>query len=186
MIRAGYMEWIAAIVVAGAIAASWNDYRRHRVPNLLNAAILLAGLFIQSAFFGWSGLQQGLWGVAVGAGPLFILWMMKAIGAGDVKFMGALGACLGPHMTLNAVVVGGLVGGVMAIAMLAAQRNWRQTSMNMGVLVTKMSSLRTAFGEFGSVQSMCTSGGVMPYAIPLSIGSLVVVFANYFGWWKVL
>lgn len=184
--RAGYMEWMAAIVVCAALAASWSDYRRHRVPNVLNAALLLGGLFSQAWFFGWIGVQQSLFGVAVGAGPLLLLWMMKAIGAGDVKFMGALGAWLGPQMALNALVVGGLVGGVLAVGMLAARGNWRQTTLNMGVLVTKMTNLRTAFSEFGSVQSVSASGGVMPYAVPLSIGTLVVVFVNYFGWWKLL
>src|ERR1043166_7530049 len=183
--RAGYMEWIGAMGVCAALAASWSDYRRHRVPNVLNAAIVLTGLLAQAWFFGRLGIQQGLMGVAVGGGPLIVLWMMKAMGAGDVKFMGALGAWLGPQMAMNALVVGGLVGGVLAVCMLAAQRNWRQTSVNMGVLVTKMSSLRTAFGEFGSARSMNASGSVMPYAIPLSIGAIVVVFASYFGWWKV-
>jgi prepilin peptidase CpaA len=177
---------MAAIVVCAALIASWNDYRRHRVPNWLNGALLLTGLVAQAFFAGLPGLQRALCGVFIGTAPLFVLWMMKGMGAGDVKFMAALGAWLGPQMTLHALVVGGLVGGAMAMVMLVVQRNWRQTSVNMGVLVTKMSSLRTAFGEFGSAGSMGSNGGVLPYAIPLSIGALVVVFSNYFGWWEVL
>jgi prepilin peptidase CpaA len=181
-----FSDLMPATLVAAALLASWNDYRRHRVPNWLNAAVLTSGLIAQGAFPGGHGLTFALSGVFVGLAPLMLLWCMRAMGAGDVKFMAALGAWLGPQMTLHALVVGCLLGGVLAMAMIAARRNWRVATANVGVMMTKMTSVKTAFSEFGSVASLTSSGQVLPYAIPLSIGTLVVVFSNYIGWWEAL
>lgn len=181
-----YSNLMPATLVLGAILASWNDYRRHRVPNWLNAALLTTGLIAQCALPGGHGAAFALSGLAVGLVPLMLMWCMKAMGAGDVKFMAAIGVWLGPQQTLNALVVGGLLGGVMALALIAARRDWRVATANLGVMMTKMTSVKTAFGEFGSVASMSSSGQVLPYAIPLSIGTLMVVFSNFFGWWEAL
>jgi prepilin peptidase CpaA len=184
--RLGYTEWMMAMLVCAALLASWNDYRRHRVPNWLNAGLLASGLAAQTLFGGLAGLQTALAGAALGLAPLFVLWSMRAMGAGDVKYMAGLGAWLGPRLTGEALIVGGLLGGIMALAMMALQRNWRQATANMGLLAAKVSSVRTAFGETGSVSSLAASSAVLPYAIPLSIGTLWVVLSDYLGWWRVL
>ncbi|MFH1418466.1 MAG: A24 family peptidase [Planctomycetota bacterium] len=183
----GFGELMLAIVVPTALAASWMDYRFHRVPNSLNAAIAATGLAAQSAFFGWSGLSAALLGMLVGFGMLVLLWAIKGMGAGDVKFMAAIGAWLGPVMAFYAVCVGALIGGALALALIAARRDWCQAYANLGVLMAKVSSTKTAFSEFGSAKSMTRPGvSVLPYAIPLSLGALIVLVSNYSGWWEVL
>jgi prepilin peptidase CpaA len=181
-----YSNLMLAILASTAVVAAWNDYRRHRVPNLLTCGVLAAGLAAQGLLRGLPGLQEGLLGVLAGAGPLFLLWMMKGMGAGDVKLMGAFGAWLGPTLVIKSLVVGGLLGGVMALVVIAARRNWREASTNLGLLVVKASSARTAFGEFSSAASLSGPGGALPYAIPLSAGALVVVLSQTFGWWEAL
>jgi prepilin peptidase CpaA len=124
--------------------------------------------------------------VLTGFGMLILLWAIRGMGAGDVKFMAAIGAWLGPVMTFYAVVLGCLIGGVIAVAMVVWRRDWHQTYANLGVLLVKVSSRKTAFSEFGSAGSMSRSGAVLPYAIPLSIGTLIVLVSDYSGWWEVL
>lgn len=175
-----------AVLVPAMLIACWNDYRSHRVPNGLNAALALAGL----AAHGWLGGLAGLWhsaaGLAVGFGLLFGLWLVRGMGAGDVKFMAALGAWLGPQLTLYAVIAGGLVGGVMALAMILVRGRWRESFFNLGILVTKCSSVRTALSDFGSARSFAGQAGMMPYAIPLTIGTSIVMVGSYTGWWGIL
>ena len=135
--RIDYSESMVATLVCATVIASWNDYRRHRVPNWLTGSLLAAGILEQGLFAGWPGLQRALGGMLVGMVPLLVLWMMRGMGAGDVKFMAAVGAWLGPKMTLEALLVGGLAGGVMALALIAARRNWRETATNVGVLLSR-------------------------------------------------
>jgi prepilin peptidase CpaA len=184
MLRIGFEELMLAVTVPAMAFACWSDLRRHRVPNRLSLGLAAAGLTAQACFAGWSGLKAGLLGLALAFGILLLLWLMHVMGAGDVKFMAALGAWLGPQLTLYALVAGGLAGGALALALIVHRRVWWQASANVGVLLTKMGSLSTAFSEFGSAQSLSRSTGVLPYAIPLSVGTLVVLVAHCSGWWE--
>ncbi len=168
------------------LLASWNDYRTHRVPNWLNALLASGGLAAQTATFGWQGLGMGLAGMLTGFGLLIVLWLMRGMGAGDVKFMAAIGAWLGPQLTLYAVAAGGLAGGVIGILFIIRQKSWRQTSANFGVLISKMGSIKSALSEFGSAAELSRSTAVLPYAIPLTVGTMFVVVCDYIGWWEVL
>ena len=73
-----FSDLMPATLVAAALLASWNDYRRHRVPNWLNAAVLTSGLIAQGAFPGGHGLTFALSGVFIGLAPLMLLWCMRA------------------------------------------------------------------------------------------------------------
>jgi len=182
----GFSETMLAVIIPATLIASWTDYRRHRVPNWLNVSIVVLGLGAQVAFFGLAGVKSGLLGMLVGFSMLILLWAMHGMGAGDVKLMVAVGAWLGPVMTFYAVLVGALAGGVVALGMIAARRSWFQTMANLGLLMRKVSTVQTAFSEIGSARSFSQSGGVLPYAIPLTIGTWIVLVSQYSGWWEVL
>jgi prepilin peptidase CpaA len=186
MWQAGYPEAMAAVLVPATLFAGWNDYRFHRVPNWLCALVVGAGLAAQTFWNGGAGALAGLEGMLVGFGVLVGLWLIRGMGAGDVKLMAALGAWLGPQLTLAAIAVGGVLGGVMALALVARQRAWAQMSANVGVLMMNMRNWRAAFGEVGSAASANPSTGVIPYAIPLCLGAWFVVANRYFGWWGLL
>lgn len=175
-----------AVLVPAMLFASWNDYRTHRVPNWLNAAVAVCGLGLHGYLSGMPGLWHSLGGLGVGFGLLFGLWLVRGMGAGDVKFMAALGAWLGPQLTLYAVVAGGLAGGAIAAGMILASGRWRESFFNLGLLVTKCSSVRTALSDFGSARSIAGQAGMMPYAIPLTIGTSIVLVGSFSGWWGVL
>jgi len=56
---------------------------------------------------------------------------------------------------------------------------------NLGVILIKMRSRETMFGEFGSAKSLGQQPQLLPYGVPLSIGSLIVLSDQVFGWWMV-
>ena len=78
--------WTLAILIVtpATLYASIIDYRERRVPNRLNAALALTGIFARFGYEGWSGVQTALTGILVGFGVLIIPWMMHAMGAGEV------------------------------------------------------------------------------------------------------
>src|SRR5262245_2901689 len=131
MWQAGYPETMMAVLVPATVYASWNDYRFHRVPNWLTALMAGTGLVAQGFWNGQSGAVDGVAGMLVGFGVLVGLWLIGGMGAGDVKLMAALGVWLGPQMALAAMAVGGLLGGVFALALVARERAWMQMSANL-------------------------------------------------------
>ena len=185
MFGLNYMLLTAAVVVPATLLASWIDYKDRKVPNWLNASLALAGLAAQTAYFGTHGLAMGFAGLLVGFGVLIIPWAMHGMGAGDVKLMAAIGAWFGPWMCLIAFVVGALVGGVIAVVMIASQRKWAFARSNMQTMMAKVSRWDTAFGEYGSARSFGATSSLLPYGIPLTIGSWIVLVTNLCGIWRV-
>jgi len=168
----------AVVLVPGIVWASWIDYSQRRVPNWLNALIAAAGFAAQAYFFGAQGLWQGVLGLAVGFGVLIVPWLMHGMGAGDVKLMMAIGVWLGPWLTFLAFCAGAVIGGVIAVVMiLATGRQWHACA-NLITIVQKVSSRDTVFSEFGSARSFGETSQLLPYGVPLTIGTLIVFFGQ--------
>jgi prepilin peptidase CpaA len=179
----GYWEVTLAVLVPGILYASWVDFAERRVPNWLNAALLVAGLAVQSWFFGVSGLSNGVLGLLLGFGLLIVPWLMHGMGAGDVKLMAATGAWLGPWLTLLSFAAGAVIGGVAAVAMILSTGRVMHAVTNMQTIMTKMRRLDTAFGEFGGAKTFGNTSQLLPYGVPLTAGTIGVLLTHYLGGW---
>jgi len=132
--------WGVALLVA--LWAGWLDWRFRRIPNWLTVSGFALGLAVNAGLSGWDGIKGGLEGAGIGLGVLLIPVMMRGIGAGDLKLMGALGAILGPWKLVEVLFVSILVAGLMAIVEILRKRRVKETLSNLGVLVR-------AFATFG-------------------------------------
>ena len=72
-----------------------TDLRTSRIPNLLTFSAAAAGL-AWHAFGGWAPLASALGGLALGLLLFLPIYLLRGMGAGDVKLLAALGAWLGP------------------------------------------------------------------------------------------
>ena len=72
---------------------------------------------------------------------------------------------------------------VIAIIMILLAGKLWQSYFNMSLIMTKMRSWKTAFSEFGSVKVLKSTSQLLPYGVPLSIGTLVVMFSQGASWW---
>jgi prepilin peptidase CpaA len=110
-----YFE-LSAVVVA-AIAAV-GDLRTRRIPNWLTYTGLLVAVSARTIFWGWSGLMSGLGGMFVGGGIFCLFFLLGAMGGGDVKLMGAVGAWMGPSHAVLTLIAVGVAGGFIAFVYL--------------------------------------------------------------------
>ncbi|MFO0839701.1 MAG: A24 family peptidase [Phycisphaerae bacterium] len=179
----GYWEWTLVLMVPAILYAAWIDYAQHRVPNWLTASIAASGLVMQGAFFGLQGLSVGGLGLLLGFGVLIIPWLMHGMGAGDVKLMAAIGAWLGPWLTLWSFAVGALLGGLAAVVMIAGSGRTAHALANMQTIMVKMRRADTAFGEYGSARSFGKTSQLLPYGVPLTVGTIGVLVTYYAGGW---
>jgi prepilin peptidase CpaA len=125
--------WIWAVLVSGA--AGWLDWRSRRIPNWLTLSGLVVGLAASGAAMGWRGAQAGLAGTALVLALLLPLVWLRALGAGDWKLMGALGAALGPAQILRVLVAAIFIAGIMAVAQISWQKRWGAALRNLYELV---------------------------------------------------
>jgi prepilin peptidase CpaA len=110
------VELLAAAV---ASVAAVIDVRWRRIPNWLTLAALGSGLLVQVMRYGLAGLVIALGGAALGLAVFGPLYLMRAIGAGDVKLIAALGAILGPQSLVGVLIYCAIAGGVMSAVLLA-------------------------------------------------------------------
>ena len=180
-----FWQVTCAILIPGVLLASWIDFSQRRVPNELNLALILVGLTVQGLFFGWGGLVTGTLGLLTGLGLLIVPWLMNGMGAGDVKLMAAIGVWLGPLLTFYSFALGAVLGGLAAVVMILSTGRLRMACANLGVILAKCSNPGTAFSEFGSAKSFGSTSQLLPYGVPLTGGTLIILAAKLFGWWGI-
>jgi prepilin peptidase CpaA len=169
-----------AVIVTGASAAIW-DLRTRRIPNGLtlgSAAIAVAFRAIASGGV-HEGFVAGGWSAAgwlVGFLLLLPIYVLRGLGAGDVKLLAAFGAWLGPLAACWVAVYGGIAGGLLALPLLVAQRAMRRTASRVWDLIAfwRVAGLRPH-----PALTLDAPGAIrMPYALPIAIGAVLTM------WWR--
>ena len=87
---------------------------------------------MNSWLHGWLGAKASLLGAGLGLALLLPFVLIRSLGAGDWKFVGALGAFLGPENLLTVLLLGILVNGLMALIMIVRKKRLRETLRNLG------------------------------------------------------
>ncbi len=90
--------WMFALGVT--LLAGWVDFRTRKIPNWLTVPALVLGIGMHTVVAGWSGAIASLEGAGLALVVLLPLVLLRGLGAGDWKLMGAVGAFLGPLMFL--------------------------------------------------------------------------------------
>jgi prepilin peptidase CpaA len=111
--------WAALPVLILVTLAAQADVRTRKIPNLITFPALLLGLATHLVLGGRDGFLASLAGMAVAGAALLPGWLMRWMGAGDVKLMAAVGAWLAfPHAAialLASLVAGGAIAAVVAL-----------------------------------------------------------------------
>ena len=170
-------------VAVFTLVAMVSDLRTRTLPNWLTVSGFVIAILFHVITRGWAGLGFALGGFAVGFGILLVLWLIGGGGGGDVKLMGAVGAWLGPQLTLAVFVFSTLFAVFASMAVLA------HTSINRGFgyvqrrYVTPSASGRKRAGSaLVADQAQRAQRRLMPYALPVALGTwLVLAWKVTFG-----
>jgi prepilin peptidase CpaA len=128
--------------MALALIAGWSDLRSRRIPNWLTVPALLVGLAVNVALNGLAGLKTSLLGAALGLVLLLPFVLLRALGAGDWKLAGALGAFVGRDLIVSLLLASVFVAGVMALALVVYKGRVRQTAGNIGHILVSLVTFR--------------------------------------------
>jgi prepilin peptidase CpaA len=137
--------WILAVFLAGW--AGVMDWRYRRIPNWLTVPGLVAGIAVNAAAAGWPGVKSSLLGAGLGLLILLPFVMIKALGAGDWKLIGAIGACLGPSRLIAVLIGSMLVAGVMALVLIIYKGRLRQAMGNIARMLQAFITLHLPGAE---------------------------------------
>jgi len=109
------MELERIVALAVVATAAVIDIRTRRIPNLLTFGSAAAAVAYHVWTSGLHGLALSVAGWAVGIALFLPMFLLKGMGAGDVKLLGAVGAWLGTMGVLFAALYSVLAGGVLAL-----------------------------------------------------------------------
>jgi len=157
---------------------AWRDIKTQRIPNYLTLGTAVAGLGFQLGCHGWGGLWSGFLGLALGFGLLIIPYLLKGMGAGDVKALAALGAWLGPRQTFFLFLYMGICGGLLVLFVLG----WRGvlwSQMQQGWLFLRNLWRRHQPDPKTSAHRLPKQK--IPYAVALALG-MAVLFWHGLGY----
>ena len=170
-----FIETRFFIVLPLVFAAAVFDVRSLRIPNWLVFGGAILGILYSSISAYGMGAMSSLGGLAVGLAAFMPLYMLRAMGAGDVKLMGMVGSFLGPTSTFGAVLTVFVVGGVLAIA--AAIRNRAvQTLVDNSRFILTDITFKVMNGSAIRVDPPPASAGKLPYALAIAAGTITHVF----------
>jgi prepilin peptidase CpaA len=166
---------VLALVV---IVAAAYDVRFRRIPNWLVLAGLVLGIGLNTFLFEWSGLRHSLFGLGLGFLVYFPLYLLRGMGAGDVKLMAAIGSIVGAANWLGIFLITAVLGGLIAIILLLFRGRLRNSLWNVAFLVQRLSTLKAPYAreelDISSPKSM-----KLPHGLVIACGSLLFLAAAW-------
>jgi prepilin peptidase CpaA len=170
--------YIGAIIVAsvGAVA----DVRSARIPNKLTYTAIASAILLRAALLGFPGLKNCGLGILVAGGCFSVLFVLGAIGGGDLKMMTAIGAWVGSTHILTVLIAIGLAGGLLAITTVIFSKNTIQTVRNTGRLIAYR--LNSGLQPHPEMNVQAPGSRRIPLGLAIAMGTLFCA-ANA-AWWR--
>jgi prepilin peptidase CpaA len=160
------LAWAAAFL----FFAIQQDVRGMRIPNWLTLPSLVAAIGLGGLTGGLAGLGIALAGAGAALAILFLPFAYRVMGAGDVKAAMVLGALWGVDVFISTFWWMVLSGGVIAIALVAAQgglldllRRWAKSA--------KYSLILRRIIYFQPSEQSAAAGG-LPFAVAMGLGAV--------------
>ncbi|MDW7672313.1 MAG: prepilin peptidase [Bacillota bacterium] len=151
-----------------------TDIRKQKIYNKVLLPALILGLGGNIIVNGFPGLQSSILGLILGIGLLIFPHLAGGIGAGDVKLMGVIGILKGPAFVFQAFLAAAIVGGIIALMVLARNRVMKETLRRLG---TAFMSLLLMIPRGAVTEGLQSPKAIsFPYGIAISIGTIAAYF----------
>jgi prepilin peptidase CpaA len=166
-------QMVEMVLLGLLVAAAIYDVRFRRIPNWLNVAGVVLGLAVN-----WymgppeGGILFALQGLGAAFAVYFLLYLLRAMGAGDVKLMAAVGALLGPSRWFGLFFVTAIVGGVMAMVLILVRGRTKATFWNVGFILSELRFGRPAYVKKEELDVRNPKAVGLPHGAVIACGTI--------------
>ena len=148
------------LFIAGLVLGTFVDFDHYILPDTVTIGGMVAGPVLSAALpvlhgreVWWQGLGMSVVGLALGFGLLFAVSVLgakvfkkEAMGFGDVKLLGAIGAFLGWEAVLFTLFVSSLLGSVIGLLLIALRGAKMQSRIPFGPYLAMAAVLWLFYG----------------------------------------
>lgn len=121
-------DLVATVVILLTSIAAVDDLIRRRITNALLLVFLLPTLAFETWSFGFPWLLKSVVGGFLVAALLFPFFLIRAVGAGDIKLYATIAMLMGPQMTgwifVYSLYAGGVMGAFILFASWLKRGSW--------------------------------------------------------------
>ena len=163
-----------------ALVGAVTDVRSARIPNRLTYPAIVVALALRVSFLGLAGLKSGAFGMLAAGGLFLFLFVLGAMGGGDMKLMAAVGAWVGSDEVMMLILAAALAGGVLAIGRIIFRNVLGETLRN---------TIRLIFFRFTSglqphpeLNVQAPESQRVPFGVAIAVGALSC--AGNAIWWR--
>lgn len=160
---------LAAVVIIAAI----TDIRSRRIPNWLTLSGVVLGIGLNS-FLNVPGAnwKHSLIGLGLAFLVYFPMYLLRGMGAGDVKLMAAVGSIVGPVNWIGIFVISNILGGIIAVVLLVVRGRLRKTLRNLGFMLNELVHLRPPYLRSEELDVKSPKAVKLPHGAVVALGSV--------------
>jgi len=139
---------------------------------------LVLGLGINLFVSGTGGLWMSLKGAGLAFVIYFPLYLLRGIGAGDVKLATAVGAIVGPVNWFGIFVWTLAFRGIAALILILTRRRLRRSLANIRAILTGIGSAKAPYANNSQLDVRSADSVRLPHAAIIALGTLAFLVAS--------
>jgi prepilin peptidase CpaA len=179
-------NWPLWFVCLAMVVAAVIDGWKLKVPNWLTFPLVISGWLLGLTHdLGWFGAATGVGGIgaalagtAIGFILLYPVYAIGGMGAGDVKMQMGFGSWIGAFygaapavgIIFWAFCLAAIVGGVIALVMIALRGQYQRNLANTRAIVGDLVGARNVGEVADRAAGRKPTMHLLPYGIPLCLG----------------
>jgi len=166
---------LSGLLLILLLLAAWHDVRSYRIPNLLVLSGIVIGILLNTFLpqvMGGIGFLSAFMGLGAGLLVLMPLYLLRAMGAGDVKLMAMVGAFVGPVAMLWVTIYVLIAGGLLAIGISLLRGRLTQVFDNLKL--TLLLGMTRSPQWRAPIEAAATQADHrLPYGVAIASGTIV-------------
>jgi prepilin peptidase CpaA len=176
---------VAILLLLLVITAAVFDIRTRRIPNWLTLTGIILGFALNAILqypYPLTGVKHSGFGLLFAFAIYFVLYLIHAMGAGDVKLMAAIGAIIAnPANWFLLFIVTALIGGLFALTLLLAKGRLRKTFGNVAFMLHELGHARAPYMSREELDVQSPKAVTLPHGFTIAVGCLIFVAGSIFG-----
>ena len=164
-------------LIAVVVSAGFYDLRTRKIPNWLNLSGLILGFGLNALVLHGRGVTVALLGFGLSLLIYVPLYLVRGMGAGDVKLMAAVGSIAGPQNWLGIFLVTALLGGVIALALVFLKKRLHETLANLSTIIGELIHAKAPFRKDPALDTRSPHSLGLPHGTVIALASVAFLLA---------